>query len=207
MYNLIECSDNYSKTSETLQQYCRGEPALADDGAIADFTEANAINYLFKIKEKITGKTSKHGEQNVEIMAPLKCLRNLWRTLEMALINCGINLDLNWSKNCIIAVTDAANQVITFSITDTKLYVLGSTLSTQDNAKLLEQLKSGFKRTIKQNNNQSKKSIEKQNQYLNYLIGPSFQGVNKLFVLSFENEAQTISYKKIFSSDCRSKEL
>ena len=62
------------------------------------------------------------------------------------------------------------------------------TLSTQDNAKLLQQLKSGFKRTINWNKYQIKVSTEKQNQYLDFLIDPSFQGVNRLFVLSFENE-------------------
>ena len=66
----------------------------------------------------------------------------------MPLINCKITLDLNWSENCVIVATNVANQDATFSIIDTKLYVLVVTLSTQDNAKLLEQLKSGFKRTI-----------------------------------------------------------
>ena len=121
-----------------------------------------------------------------------------WKTLEMPLINCKINLDLNWSKNCSIAVTDVANEVITFSITDTKLYFPVVTLSTEDNPKLLEQLKSGFKRTINWNKYQSKRSIERPNQYLDYLIDPSFQGVNKLFVLSTENEAQRTSYKQYY---------
>ena len=115
----------------------------------------------------------------------------------MPLINCEINLDLNWSKNCIIVVTDVANQVITFSITDTKLSVV--TVSTQDNAKLLEQFfKNGFKRTINWNKYQSKKSIERQNQYLDYLVDPSFPGINRLFVLSFENEALRKSYKRYY---------
>ena len=74
----------------------------------------------------------------------------------MPLMNSEINLDLNWSKNCILAVTNVANQLITFSITDTKLYVPVVTLSTQDNAKLLEQLKSNFKITINWNKYQSK---------------------------------------------------
>ena len=74
----------------------------------------------------------------------------------MPLMNSEINLDLNWSKNCILAVTNVANQVITFSITDTKLYVPVVTLSTQDNAKLLEQLKSSFKITINWNKYESK---------------------------------------------------
>ena len=69
----------------------------------------------------------------------------------MPLINCDINLDLNGSKNWVIVATDVAYQGATFSITDTELYILVVTLSTQDNAKLLEQLKSGFQRAINWN--------------------------------------------------------
>ena len=92
--------------------------------------------------------------------------------------------------------TNIANQSPKFLITDTKLYVLVVALLTQDNAKLLEQLKSGFKRTIKWNKYQSKKSIKIPNFYLDYLIDPSFQGVNRLFALSFEDEEQRSSYKQ-----------
>ena len=81
----------------------------------------------------------------------------------------------------------------TFAITDTKLYVSFVTLSTQKNVNLIDQLKSGFKRTIKWNKHQSKVSIQTQNQYLNYLIDPNFQGVNRLFVLSFVNNARWTS--------------
>ena len=74
----------------------------------------------------------------MKTMLLFKYLNSLWRTLRMPLIDCEINLDLNWSKNCIIAVTDVANQVRTFSITATKLYVLVITSSsTQDNGKIL----------------------------------------------------------------------
>ena len=89
----------------------------------------------------------------------------------------------------ILVVGTAANQVSTFTKTDTKLCVTFVTLSTQDNVKLLKQLESGFQRTISWNKYQSKKKINQvQNRYLNFLIDPSFQGVNMLFVLSFENE-------------------
>ena len=80
--------------------------------------------------------------KNVKIALPLKYLE---RTLEMLLINREINLILTWSENC---ATSFATRKITFAITDTKIYVPIVTLSTQDNAKLLEQLKSSFKRTI-----------------------------------------------------------
>ena len=102
----------------------------------------------------------------------------------MSLTNCEINLTLTWSENC---VTSSANGQTKFSITDTKRYVPVVTLSTQDSAKLLEQLKSGFN-LIDENKYQSKVSSKRQNQYLDFLIDPSFQEVNRLFLLSFENE-------------------
>ena len=70
------------------------------------------------------------------------------KTLETFLINCGVNLDLKWSENCVIVATNIAAQATTVSVTDTKLYVPDVTFSTQDNVKLLKQLKSGFKITI-----------------------------------------------------------
>ena len=69
----------------------------------------------------------------------------------MPLINCEVNLILDWSGNCVIIYTDVNNQVPTFTITETTLHVLVVPLSTQDNAKLLAQLKSSFKRTISWN--------------------------------------------------------
>ena len=79
------------------------------------------------------------------------------------------------------------NEVTAFAITDTKLFVPVVTLSTQDNEKLLEQLKCAFKRTINWNKYQFKVTTQAQSQYLNRLTDPSFQGVNRVFVLSFEN--------------------
>ena len=92
-------------------------------------------------------------------------------------------------------VSNNADRDTTFSITNTKLYFPVVTLSTQDSTKLLEQLKSGFKRTINWNKYQSKVSTQRKNQYLDYLINPTFQEVNRFFVLSFEDEAQRTSYK------------
>ena len=93
----------------------------------------------------MTGQTNDDGEINgVEIMVPLKYLSNFWRTLEMPLINCEIELILDWSVNCVIISTSNANQVPTFIITETNLYVPVVTLSTEDNSKFLPQLKNGF---------------------------------------------------------------
>ena len=116
----------------------------------------------------------------------------------MPLINCEVELILNWSGNCVILRTNVANQAPTFTITDTNLYVPVVTLSTQDNAKLLPQLKSGFKRTISWNKYLAKPELLAQNANLNHLIEPKFQGANRLFVLTFENDAQRRSNKKYY---------
>ena len=99
-------------------------------------------------------------------MVTLKDLSNAWRTLQMPLFNCEINLILTWFANCVIS-NATVNQGTTFEITDTKLYVPVVTLSTDDNGKLLQQFKSGFKSTIKlekisiKNNNTGSKLIFK----------------------------------------------
>ena len=103
----------------------------------------------------------------------------------MLLINCKTNIILTWSKDCDVS---SANGETKSKIADRKIYASVVTWSTQDNAKLLEQLKSGFKRAIEWNKYETKASTEGVNQYLDLLIDPSFQAVNRLFVLLFENE-------------------
>ena len=113
----------------------------------------------------------------------------------MPLINCEVNLILTWSKDCVITNSTGEEK---FAITETKLYVLVVTLSTKDNEKLLQQLKSGFKKTINWNKYESSIKTFAQNRYLNYLINPSFQGVNRLFVLAFENENDRTSHSTYY---------
>ena len=103
----------------------------------------------------------------------------------MPSINCEVNLILTWSKDCVITNSNGGAK---FVITATELYVIVVTLSTQDNAKLLQQLKSGFKRTINWNKYQSSIKTYAKNRYLNHLVDPGFQGVYRLSVLSFENK-------------------
>ena len=107
---------------------------------------------------------------------------------------------LTWSANCVLLFNAAANQATTFEITDTKPYVPVVTLSIQDNAKLLKQLKSGFKRIINWNKYQSETSVQTQNQYLDHLVDPSYQGANRLFVTSNENDAHRTTHKRYFLS-------
>ena len=198
MYNLTEYSDIYSKTSGSLWKFCTDIPALNNNGSIDGFISTNTTD-SFKFKRKITRHINNDGEiNNVEIMVPLKYLSNFWRTLEMPLIDCRVNLILTWSADCIIISTNFPNQVPTFTITETNLYVSEVTLSTQDNLKLLSQLKSGFKRAISWNKYLSKPELLPQNSNLNYLVEPSFQGVNRLFVLVFQNDTQRTSSKRYY---------
>ena len=127
--------------------------------------------------------------QIVRTGVALKYLSNFRITLEMK-----INLILTWSITCFIIDNSIAGQERIFTITDTNLYVPIITLSIQDNAKLLQQLKSGFKRTINWNKYELKLTVQAQNQYLDSVINPSFQGVNRLFVLSFQNNGSRTSY-------------
>ena len=116
----------------------------------------------------------------------------------MPLINCEVELILNWSANCVILTTNVANHVPIFTITESNLYVPAVTLSTQENAKLLPQLKPGFKRTLSWNKYFAKPELEAQHANLNHLIESSFQVVNRLFVLAFENDAQRIHNKRYY---------
>ena len=112
-----------------------------------------------KFKLRFTNNTVYDGIVDIEMAVPLKYLSNFWSTLKMPLIYCEINLMLN----CVIFEVDKAT---TFAITDTKLYAPVVTLLTEDNTKLLQQLKSGFKHSINCNKYQSKVSAQSQNQYL-----------------------------------------
>ena len=194
LYNLLEYSDNYAKTSGSLWQYYRDEP-----------NDNPADSESFKSKIKITGKTPNNdNEKDVEIMVPLNYLSNFRRTLEMPLINCEVSLILTWSSTCVITNSTGAG---TFKVSDTKLYVPVVTLSTQDNAKLLQQLKSGFKRVVNWNKYLSKPELLAQNPNLSHLVEPSFQGVNRLFVLAFENDTQRISHAGYYLPNVEIKNL
>ena len=150
MYNLIEYSKNYSKTSGTLWNYYK-------DISTDPITDSES----FKYKKSITGKAANDRNTNrVKFSVPFKYLSNFWKILDMPLINCEVSLTLTWSKNCVltnITTTYAqgdnpgisAPTGATFRIKDTKLYVPVVTLSAENDNRLLEQLKTGFKRTIK----------------------------------------------------------
>ena len=144
----------------------------------------------------------------------VKNLSNFWKTPDIPLINCEINLVLTWSEKCVItnkAATDAdpdadpavatANTQIsaTFKIKNTKLYVPLVNLSTENDNKLLEQLKTGFKRTIRWNKYKSEMPNQTKTNSLNNLIDLTFSRVNRLFVLSFENAGDRTSFSKYYT--------
>ena len=185
MYNLIDYVENYAKTSEILWQYYKDDP---ND----NITDSESL----KFKVKITGKTPVAGNtKDFEIIVSLKYLSNFRRALEMPLINCEVDLILTWSKDCVITNSTGTRK---FVITEIKLYFPVVTLSTEDNTKLLQQLKTSFKRTNNWNKYEPSVKTFVQNRYLNYLINRSFQRVNKLFVLSFENENDRASHSTYY---------
>ena len=209
MYNLLEYSKNYRKTTGSLLNYHRDEPNSGAEGNV-DYSvkDSESFNY----KTSIPGKLEDNAEKDdVKIVVPLKPLSNFRRSLDMPLINCEVSLTLTWSENCVItnkatkkADPDADTEAVgisnptnaTFKIADTKLYVPVVTLSAEND--LLEQFKTGFKRTIKWNKYRSGMSNQSANNSLNYLIDPTFTNVNRLFVLSLENEEDRTSFSKYY---------
>ena len=209
MYNLLEYSKNYRKTTGSLFNYYRVEP---NGGTVGD--GGNAIHYSvkysksFKYKTNITGKLEYNNvEKDVEIVIPLKYFGNFWRNLDISLINCEISLTLSWYEDGVLTnhatrgppSTAALINIPTnavFKITNCKLYVPVVTLSDEEANRLFNQLKSGFKKTIKWNRYMSQ--ISNQGANNNYLINPTFINVNRLLVLSYENEKDRTSHSMYY---------
>ena len=183
IYNLIEYSDNYQDSSATLYQYKRDEPPEAN--AINDLT-INTLSSL-KYKVELLGNPVLDGnitKRSVKVVVPLKYLSNFFRLLEMPLINCKIEFNLTWKRECVLS-TDAGDAV--FIINDTKMYVPVVTLSKEDNKDFIEQKNKGFQRSIYWNEYKAKEVNENADanvfKYIN--LDPSFQGVNRLFVMAY----------------------
>ena len=185
MYNLLEYSDNYQNSTGSLYQFKRDEPP--DDNANA----ANDTTSLVYKSKLING--TDNNINNVKLVVPLKYVSNFFRSLEMPLVNCKIDLELTWHKDCMISsVNAAAGQVVSFMITNTKLYVPTVTLSIKDNTNLTKHLNEGFKRTIYWNQYVSKPFPEtphKKTGITRFSLDATFQGVNRLFVLAFDDTA------------------
>ena len=183
MYNLIEYSDNYQDSSATLYQYKRDEPPEAN--AINDLTTDTSSSFKYKIE--LLGNPVLDGnitKRSVKVVVSLKYLCNFFRSLEMPLINCKIKLNLTWKKECVLS-----NQAVdaVFIINDTKMYAPVVTLSKEDNKYFIEQQNEGFQRSIYWNEYITKEINENADanvfKYIN--LDPSFQGVNRLFVIAY----------------------
>ena len=183
VYNLIEYSDNYQDSLATLYQYKRDQPP--EDDAVADLTVDNSSSFKYKVS--LLGNPVLDGnitKRSVKVVVSLKYLSNIFRSLEMPLINCKIKLNLTWKKECVLS-TDDGNAV--FIINDTKLYVPVVTLSKEDNKDFIEQQNKGFQRSIYWNEYKTKEIYDyaDANEFKYVNLDPSLQGVNRLFVMAY----------------------
>ena len=217
MYNLLEYSKNYKKTTGSLSNYYRDQPSSTIGANNITHSILNSESFDHRASFMENGLTHDNLTKNdVKVVAPLKHLSNFWRHLDIPLINCKFELILTWFKNCVLidkSTREAdygANPVAyeidnpenaIFKITDVTLFVPVVTLSKENDIKLLEQLKTGFKRTIKWNKYRSRMTIQPQNNNLNYLIDPTFTNANRLFVLSFPRN-NNIDSRYSFSNYC-----
>ena len=170
----------------------------------------------FKYKASGIGDTEDNGtKKNIKIAVLLKYLNNFWRSLEIPLINCKVELSLKWIENCVLTIAAHASNA-TFKITDAKLYVPAVTLSTEDNEKLSKLLSEGFNRSIYWNkykaiNNRIVEiAAANEEKHIRELLDSSCHGVKRLFVFDYENTAgnnqvSDNSFKKCFLPRVRSK--
>ena len=190
MYNLIEYSDNYSDTSGSLWDFKRDE--IVDNANVTNDDNAPS----FKYKANLIANTESDGtKKGVKIAVRLKYFSNFWRSLEMPLINCEVELSLKWIENCVLTTAEIGANAdatgadgATFEITDAKLYVPVVTLSAEDNVKLVKQLNEGFKRPVYWNKYKviDNKVVENAEKHIRELLDSSYQGVKRLFVLAYD---------------------
>ena len=222
MYNLLEYSKNSRRITGSWWNYYRHELSDPRSCNSESFKYKTSITgNTYNVNATIFGDdgdqipnpdydADKVGKNETEIVVPLKHLSNFWRTLNIPLINYVIELILSWSKNCALAdmtVKAAGNNNdlhaivpltgLEFQITDIKLYVPVVTLSKENDTKLLEQLKSEFKRTVKWNKYRSQMTVQSNNTNLNYLTDPIFTKVNRLFFYHLKELKKTMLKKII----------
>ena len=224
MYNLVYYSNNFRKTTGSFWNYCSD---MANSGYNSN--NRSRIFYPIKDSESFSYKTKLVGKlpdgqnylEDIKIFVPLKHLSRFIFSLDTLLINSEIELILKWNQNCVlteqatIAATppagddpaaepqvDAINTPshLKFSVTDCKMYVPVVTLQAEYVNKLYEELKTGI--TIDVTWNKYRSQIINQQSAtnnLNYLIDPTFNNVNRLFVLAFEMEKDKSSFSKYYT--------
>ena len=215
MYNLLEYSKNYRKTTGSSYNYYRDE--LDDDADINNHPNNNVVSSsAFKYKKKLLDNTyyvhstndppvaggarpvnlnydpNKSGKATLDLVVPLKYLGNLWRALNVPLISCEVSLELKWDKNCIITSNqinrnlDGGNTAAPTSATFTiNDCKFYVPVVTLSKDDEIKLLTSGFTREIKWNKYRSQMSTEAANNNLNLLVDPTFTNVNRLFVLTY----------------------
>ena len=178
MYNLLEYSDNYELSSVSLYQFKKDEIPSNNP----NISEDNSTSFKYK-SEPLENQVN-----NVKIAVPLKYISNFFRSLEMPLINCKISLELTWTKDCVLSNDAGDGGDVSSKIKNTVLYVPIVTLSTKDNVNLTKQLNEGFKRSVYWNEYKSEiDTYNSKDTFTKLSLDPSFQGVNRLFVLPFNN--------------------
>ena len=205
MYNLIEYSSNYSETTGSLWFYSKDEATDFN----ADIVNDNNFK-SFKYKAKLLGNAVVQADnadngvlKNATIAVPLKYLSNFWRSLEMPLINCKVELKLKWTKYCVLSAAGAdnvnsiASNNIIFTIKDTELYVPIATLSARDNKKLSKLLSKGFERSVYWNEYKTKSENKNTANECIYSLESNFVGVNRLFVLVYSNQNADLKRLKL----------
>ena len=212
MYALLEYSDNYFVTSGSLWNYYRDEinhDENENNAANNRVNKKTTTTKSFEYNTKLIGSVPNNNNiLDTEVDVPLKYLINFWRSLDLSLINCKIELDLSWSKECIISEISITAAVpgnpdtnppapdvaaiqttgVTFQTNIAKRYVPVVMLSINDHTKFLENTKQGFKRTISWNKYRPEITTQPKNNNLDYMIDPTFKSSNRSFVLSFKND-------------------
>ena len=200
MYNLIECSDNYSDSTASLYQYKRKEQNYNNNGNIIPLTVAGSSS--FKYESELLGKPTNLNDadalrantnpkwENAQSIVPLKYISSFFRSLELPLINTKFYIQLNYTKNSVIS-TGGNDDVSTFKITKIELYVPVVTLKTENNNKLNNLLDGEFDRTFHWNEYKSKietiTQAHNDNNFKRTLLDTAIPGVNRLFVAGFND--------------------
>ena len=211
MYNLLEYGEKYSMVSGSLRNYYRDERNDDENETNRLKTRINENKTIrsksFEYKTKLIGSTPGNNHLiNAEVFVPLKYLSNFWRSIDLPLINCEIELDLTWSKYCVISqvfrtfravdpnADPAVYEVVTettgpkFQIINDKRFVPVVTLSINDNIKFPENMKYGFKRTISRDKYRCEIATQPRKNNIDYLIDPKFREINGLVVLLLKND-------------------
>ena len=215
------------KTTGSFWNYYRDEPNSGYNNDNNERTrifypikDSESFNY----KTKLVGELPDDDDDldGIKIVVPLKYLSKFIFSLDTLLINCEVELILKWSQNCVLRdkatreaktarpaqggnpVLPAVNAInapsdLKFSITDCKLYVPVVTLSAEHENKLYEELKTGFTVAVTWNKYRSQVINQTATNNLNYLIGPTFNNVHRLYALAFENEEDRTSFSKYYT--------